>query len=118
MSEDDIAALINELKQVQLHGQRIITALEEAYRTADSVPGTPSPRNTTRTTLPFLPKYRPGDHVIITNKVRRPFDRPINDNDRKAVVIEVVSPSRVNIRTYSGTVTWRAPKNIKHQTDE
>jgi hypothetical protein len=49
MSEDKISALINKLKQVQLHGQWIINALEEAYRTADSVPGTPKPTKTQTT---------------------------------------------------------------------
>jgi hypothetical protein len=121
MSDDQIADLINELKRVTLRQQRSIAALEEAHRTADRVSGLDAsiPATTTATVIPpFIPTYRSGDHVIITNKVRRSLNRPIDENDRKAVVLEVVSHARINIRTYNGTVTWRAPKNIRHQDDE
>jgi hypothetical protein len=125
MSEDEIASLIQDLKRVQLEGQRIVTALKEAYASSNNTraafPNTPTtiPTTPTATVVPhFLPVYRTGNHVIITNKVRRPFDRPVNINDRKAIVLEVVSASRVNIKTYNGVVTRRAPKNLQHQNDE
>jgi hypothetical protein len=124
MSDDEITTLIQELKRIQLHEQRVLAALDEAYQRSTSVQGdttplpSPSSTNTPAAIYPFIPKYSPGDHVIITNKVRRPLNRAVEINDRKAVVLEVVSISRINIRTYNGTVTWRAPKNIKHQEDE
>jgi hypothetical protein len=133
MSDDKIAELINELKRVHLHEQRIIDALEQAYRTSDRASTVPAninidtvntpttasatPPPTANIIPPFIPKFCTGDCVIITNKVRRPNDRPIDINDRRAVVLQVISHDRVNIRTYNGTVTWRAPKNLKHQDE-
>jgi hypothetical protein len=121
MSDNQIAKLIIELKRVTLRQQRIIAALEEAHRTTDRVSGldTSIPATITATVIPpFIPTYQSGDHVIITNKVRRSLNRPIDENDRKAVVLEVVSHARINIRTYNGAVTWRAPTNLRHQDNE
>jgi hypothetical protein len=119
MSEDEIARLIQELKHLQVEERRVIAALEEAYRTTqvESSKKRILPTNIiglARSTDPVL-SFKKGDHVVIINKVRKPANRVINSGDRTVVVVGV-QVDRVDIKTTNGTLTWRAPKNLRHHT--
>jgi hypothetical protein len=105
MSNKEITALIHELNQIHLHQQLLISAFEDACQrsnsTQDNVILPPSPANIYTFTVipPFIPTYRSGDLVIVTNKVRRPRNRPVDIKDSKAIAFELASLSRVNIKT-------------------
>jgi hypothetical protein len=121
MVEDEISTLIEQLKQTHIQQQQIIIAIEQAYSRVDISIEDTTPVHTAAfpTVIPvFVPIYCRGDLVTIVNKERRPLNRPIDINDRNAIILEVVSTSRINIRTSNGTVTWRAPKNLKHRQDD
>jgi hypothetical protein len=117
MSEDEIARLIQELKQLQVEERRVIAALEEAYRTTqtETTKKRISPTNIIGLALSTDPVqvFKKGDHVVIVNKVRKPGNRLADSGDRTAIVIGVHT-DRIDRKTTNGTVTWRAPKNLRH----
>jgi hypothetical protein len=123
MSDDEVAKLIQDLKQLQVQERRVIAALEEAHRTRQTgttTTATTAPTNRisptnviglARATDP-VQVFEEGDHVVIINKVRKPNNRPIDSGDCTAIVVGVHT-DRIDIRTTNGTLTWRAPKNLR-----
>jgi hypothetical protein len=120
MSDDEVAKLIQELKQLQVQERRVIAALQEAHQIRQTGTTTTAPTNQisptniiglARATDP-VQVFEEGDHVVIINKVRKPNNRPIDSGDRTAIVVGVHT-DRIDIRTTNGTLTWRAPKNLR-----
>jgi hypothetical protein len=120
MSDDEVARLIQELKQLQVQERRVIAALEEAHRTRQTET-TPTNRISTTNIIGLARATDPiqyfsiGDHVVIINKVRKPNNRLIDSGDRTEIVVGVHT-DRIDIKTTNGTLTWRAPKNLRHHT--
>jgi hypothetical protein len=117
MSKEEILDLIAELKQLKLRESQVLISLESAIqRQNEPTPNAQTAVSPDTTVRP--PTFRVGDQVTITNKVKRPINRPLNRGDLTAVVLKV-APSRVDIRTSNGTTTWRAPHNLRQrQQDE
>jgi hypothetical protein len=108
MSDSAIAELISELKQLKLRELQVLASLETIL-----IHNTPVATNIT----PISPPFQVGDLVFITNKVRRPINRQVNNGDRTAVITKV-SPNRIDIRTSNGSFTWRAPQNLQLQSQD
>jgi hypothetical protein len=115
MSNDEIEILIEELKQLHVQERRILASIEQAYRlrsttTSTSTSTTNLPKNLpSQTTIKqsnTASGFKKGDHIIILNKVRLPNNRPVQTGDR-------TSRDRIDFVTTNGTITWRAPKNIR-----
>jgi hypothetical protein len=117
MSESDISNLISELKQLKLQELQVLATLESIVNNqqGNNIPlvqcGTPIATPVTNATIPFQ-QHQVGDLVVITNKIRRSFNRPVNRGDRLATITKV-TPSRIDLRTDNGSHTWRAPHNIR-----
>jgi hypothetical protein len=109
MSDPDLSQLIQELKELKLRELQVLSSLEALVQSQTAEP-TAVLVATDNTTV-----FRVGDSVVITNKVRKPFNRYINSGDRTAVITKV-STSRIDIRTTNGGYTWRAPHNLRFRT--
>lgn len=117
MSKEEIVNLIAELKQLKIRESQVLASLESAIqRQSEPAPNARAAVSPDSTVRPSI--FQVGDRVTITNKVKRPTDRPINRGDLTAVVLKV-APSRIDIRTSNGTKTWRAPQNLRlrHQDE-
>jgi hypothetical protein len=126
MSKDKIDPLIQELKALQVREQNIINELEETHRA--QLQGQEDPPSHSGASPPVylsvsdivaiarttdhIPVFKIGDQVVIINKVRRTSSRALNEGDRTGTVV-AVSHNRIDIRTSNGTLTWRAPKNLR-----
>ena len=112
MSEDEIGALINELKTLKLRETRIIALLEAANEERNAVRPAAVANET---------GFERGDRVRVLNRFRRPADWPSNLEwderlARTATVTRVtVSPLRVYFLTDNGIETWRIPANLNHE---
>jgi hypothetical protein len=119
MSDSEISKLLKELKQLKLQETRVLNALEDAHIRQT----TTSPNRSLLSPPPTTVEpgeadlFIPGDRVIITNKVRKPLNRPTNNGDRTGVVT-TVQQNRVNLKTSNGTQTWRAPHNLRHRRND
>jgi hypothetical protein len=109
MTENDaVAELIAELKQLKIRELQVLSSLESLiqlnhpYLTTTNVVPTPG----------RVPTFTVGDRVVITNKTKRPLNRPTNKGDKTAIVIHV-APTRIDIITSNGTTTWRSPNNLR-----
>jgi hypothetical protein len=116
MPNDEIEILIEELKELHLQERRILASIEQAYRlssttTSTNLPSNSTPQTTTKQSN-TASAFKKGDHIIIVNKVRLPNNRPVQTGDRTSVVTGQ-SRDRIDFVTTNGTVTWRAPKNIR-----
>jgi hypothetical protein len=105
MSDNNLSTLIAELKELKIRELQVLASLELLVQHTEATSAI--------RTLPF----RVGDAVIITNKIIRPINRPTNKGDRTAVVIKV-APSRIDLRTINGSITWRAPQNLRFRTQD
>jgi hypothetical protein len=108
MSDRELAELITELKELKLRELQVLASLETIL-----IHNTPVATNIT----PISPLFQVGDLVFITNKIRRPINRPVNNGDRTAVVTKV-SLNRIDLRTSNGSYTWRAPQNLQLRTQD
>jgi hypothetical protein len=115
MSQDDITNLIGELKELKIRELHLLTSLETALQNQSSRENpNPDPNVASYTAIsPRSRHFTIGDRIIITNKVARIFNRPVNRGDRTGVVTGV-GPKRIDFKTDNGTHTWRAPHNLRH----
>jgi hypothetical protein len=112
MSEDEIGALIDELKRLKLRESRVIALLEAANQ-----------RNAGRPTDVRVRAavFTRGDRVSITSRVRKPKSWPSDlawseRLEKKATVTYVdTTGERVYLVTDNGVETWRSPSNLKHE---
>jgi hypothetical protein len=122
MSENNIAQLIAELKQLKLRELQVLATLESIVANQQSdtitttVPDLPIATNITPIITPTQP-YQVGDLIVITNKIRRPINRSVNRGDQLAIILKV-TPLRIDLRTNNGSLTWRAPHNIRLRSQD
>jgi hypothetical protein len=107
MSDRDISKLITELKELKLRELQVLATLESIIQTQQTDNTLLASATSQRTYT-----YKVGDQVIITNKVTRPLNRPVNQGDRAAIVTKV-STNRIDLQTKNGFFTWRAPHNLR-----
>jgi hypothetical protein len=116
MSQHDVTALTQELKNLKLREIEVLEALERLHLTAQDDTGLPvTPRAPPDTRTPKSSdtnSFKVNDRMVITNKVLRPLNRQANKGDRTAVVVKE-DKQRIDIRTSNGTSTWRAPHNLR-----
>jgi hypothetical protein len=127
MSEDEVAALINELKRLQIRESQVIALLEEATkeRNAERLPKPAAgvaPRKPAALKNTYTPVFERGDRVIVTSRVKKPNTWPKGDKEwdaaqaRRARVKFVYADSnRVEIVDDNGWHTWRLSSNLKHE---
>ena len=110
MSEqDETKLLIEELRKLHLKEARILNRLEQIApaRGATSEPT----YHLTEVDIRYLSI---GDRVQITNKSRTRTSILANIKGKIGVVTEIIKhPAKVYFRLEDGTVTWRAPHNLK-----
>ena len=136
MINNRLTGLVNKFKELQLEQQevaeeieRVCTEISQQQRDRQQAGANTrvSPRvvrpatgpgrriNTITGETTIIEAFGVGDRVRITNKIRKPADRPINDGDRKGTVEEIdIHNGRIHIITDNGTKTWRLTKNLKH----
>jgi hypothetical protein len=121
MSDRELAELIAELKELKLRELQVLASLESIVQTQHNTTAATSPtqHNTSTAASPRALEalFQVGDRVVITNKIRRPINRPANNGDRTAVVTKVAL-NRIDIRTSNGSSTWRAPQNLRLRTQD
>ena len=108
-NDEDIAALIEELRTLRLRENALVDRIEEAAtRRQQEVP---RGENTQR-------PYRTGDRVYVTNRIRRPVfaARDWTTIRERTATVARVEGDRVYITTENGTETWRAAKNLRRRT--
>jgi hypothetical protein len=128
MSKQEFTKLIDELKQLKLRELEIIESIE--LNLENQQQGQQTPVNNTPNTTPPVARsffstaavertvFSVGDRIVITNKITRPTNRPLNDGDKFGIVLKV-APKRIDIKTLNGSYTWRVPSNVRlHRTDE
>ena len=96
MSNEDVDSLIQRLKQLQIEQADVIRRLQNARKNC---------------TTSDVGKFSPGDRVVITTKVSPPAGGELTSGDTVGRVLSITQ-KRVKIRTDSGIITYRAPRNI------
>jgi hypothetical protein len=112
MSDNDIVAIIEELRQLRIRELQVLSNLEATIannrQQQDQEPPAPANRG-----VFFGNPYRVGDRVYITNRLtRKPRHRVTNEGDRISTVTKVFA-TRVEITTVNGQKTWRIPSNLR-----
>lgn len=111
-NDDEIDALIKELKDLRVQETNLLQRIEEANRQRQDRSNTRDNEDTERDTKRT---YQVRDRVYITNQIRKPAFAPrswTGYNERRATVTKV-SGERVSVKTDNGTHTWRAAKNLR-----
>jgi hypothetical protein len=110
MTDQEIADLIVELKDIRLQVTDVLERLEEANRRRSGIDAA------TRATETVNGISR-GDRVRITNKVKRPGNWPSGktwvEAQYRAATVTRVTTDQIYIETDNGVKTWRAPNNLK-----
>jgi hypothetical protein len=108
MPTETVDQLIEQLKGLKVQENAVLEKLSRARehgREAQNRNGTT--RNTT---------FASGDRVRITNAVRVPYTRSVNERDKTATV-RYTKPlhgeTKVLITTDNGLKTWRLEKNLR-----
>lgn len=101
-----VKALIDQLKDLKLQEQRVISELESI-----------NDRNGTGR-APTEVRFAPGDRVVITNHVRKPaiwnwLRGDWDPEKERLAVVTKVTEKQVHLLTDNGSTTWRAPKNLR-----
>jgi hypothetical protein len=109
MSDNEVARLISELKELKLRELQVLSLLESLVQQNNTNHTT---NHTATATTTLHTGFVTGDRVVITNNIRRPLNRPVNKGDRTAIVINV-TPKRIDLTTSNGVTTWRAPHNLR-----
>ena len=107
-NEESIADLIEQLRQLRTHQERLLDRIEARVQ-----------RDQAQQETEDLP-YRVGDRVYITNRVRKPvFAKPswTARAERRASVTKIRG-NRVHFKTDNGTTTWRSPENLRPLHDD
>lgn len=111
MSENEIGALIEELKYLRLRESRVLSLIEAANERNE---GRPTGRANATV-------FAQGDRVRVINRVRRPAswpsDRRWDEQLARAATVTYVTavPDRVYFTTDNGIETWRIPTNLRHE---
>ena len=103
MDPDQLQTIIEELQQLRIRQVQLLEAIDNVISHTE-----PANDNT---------QLQVGDRVLITNKIRRPLNRPVNQGDRVAVITKIL-PNHINIRTDNGNNTWRAPHYLRKLTND
>jgi putative ribosome biogenesis GTPase RsgA len=108
MPTESVDELIEQLKNLKVQENAVLEKLSRAREQEKAQTRNRTPRNTT---------YEPGDRVRITNTVKVPFTRSVNERDRTATV-RYTHPQneqliKVFIITDNGFKTWRLEKNLR-----
>ena len=63
-------------------------------------------------------KYNKGDRIVITNRIKKPVNwkGDWSATKERHGTVTLATTEKVFFRTDNGVFTWRAPKNIVHQT--
>ena len=111
MDNDDVDALIQELQQLNMRQTELLQELQQRNRAQSHQEHCGHDTQVQR--------YETGDHVIITNEIRRPLLAPQTwnrENERRATVTRVkrvLQKDRVYLTTDNGTRTWRLAENVR-----
>ena len=107
MSNQSVDQLIQKLKKIRIQETQVLNQIEEARlrETTDSLHQVPIVH-------PGHNPFKKGDRVKISNKIRLPGGRTPTNDDRVAVVTDVVK-DKVYFTTFNGTKTWRLYKNLR-----
>lgn len=118
MSENEIGALIEELKYLRLRESRVLSLIEAANERNEAA----NKRNEGRPTGGAnATVFAQGDRVRVINRVRRPAswpsDRRWDERLARAATVTYVTtvPDRVYFTTDNGIETWRIPTNLRHE---
>jgi hypothetical protein len=99
--------------QVQQEENQVLAESQQALQESRGWGGVQPQQQRARQQHPPAHAFVPGQHIWITNRVRRnPLGRATQPQDHAAIV-EAVLPNRINIMTYSGVHTWRLPSNLR-----
>ena len=107
MRNQSVDQLIQKLKKIRIQETQVLNQLEEARarETTDSLPRV-------HTLHTDHNPFEKGDRVKIFNKIRLPGGRTPTNDDRIAIVTNVVE-DKVYFTTLNGTKTWRLHKNLR-----
>ena len=113
MRDEEIEALIVELRAIILRKDAILAQLNAAY---DEY-GTAATIGDRRALLPRVNGIVKGDCIQIKNKVKKPAAWTSQvawsaEKERTATVTRV-TPSQIHFITDNGVKTWRAPNNVE-----
>jgi hypothetical protein len=114
--DEEITDLIEELKRVRIQEAHILVRLEIAHNRNRNTrrEGTNSDAEESDTEPP---PFSIGDHVYVTNQVRRPrnWDNRIvwDSQAARRGIVTSIEPGRVYYTNEAGTSTWRAPGNLR-----
>jgi hypothetical protein len=108
MPTETVDQLIEQLKELKIQENAVLERLSRAREQEKKAQNrTGTPRNTT---------FVSGDRVRITNAVKVPFTRSVNERDKTATV-RYTKPhnaeTKVFITTDNGFKTWRLEKNLR-----
>ena len=119
MSEE-VTRLINKLNDLHIRRRRIdeeeedtLARLQRELRDTSNREAPPAVAAVVEDPDPHL--FAVGDHVHIENRIRH-VALFANPADRAAIVTRV-QPHRIEITTYNGYSTWRAPNNLRHLSE-
>ena len=59
--------------------------------------------------------FKTGDRVLITNEIKLKRNTTVTRKDRAGTITKV-TPKRIYILTDNGKKTWRAHKNVTHES--
>ena len=108
-NQDETKLLIERLKILHIEEARILSRLEQIAPARGDAPD-----QTYHLTEVDIKHLSIGDRVQVTNKSRSRTSILANIRGKIGVVTEIIKqPAKVSFRLEDGTVTWRAPHNLK-----
>ena len=122
--DDDITALIRELRRVRIEEAGLIDRLEAATERQQRRHSQQQRRHSQHRTPSHQPPtsvgatpLRVGDEVYITNQVKKPvtwrLGAPVwSASQERQAIVQRIDGNRVYILTGNGVVTWRASRNL------
>jgi hypothetical protein len=101
---EDVQQLIKQLKELQIQEASLIERIEAA-----------SARTPRRETYKLRDSFKIGDHIFVSNRIRRPIRAPRTwtaEKERRGIVFDIKG-RQVHFETENGTHTWRDSNNLR-----